>query len=242
MDAHDIPTVSISNHCVVLDLDSTLIATQESLQSLRDLKILSDPRLMDLRRRIYHITIEDLEKPGIGTKYEFWGVTRPHLQQFLIFCFSYFKVVAVWSAGRRQYVEAIVDHIFKDLPKPHAVFTYDDIQRDGDNHIVKPLEKMMQSHPVLARYMSLENTFAIDDNSMTFYRNPANGVLIPEYLPALTIDAFSCDDPTLIQLQLWLLQPGVAKAQDIRKLDKTKIFATSVQAYQRASNTVYNFM
>lgn len=242
--ADDIPAVAMTNHCIVLDLDLTLLSTQESTESLATMKILSDPQLMELRKRIYYITIEDLEKPGIGTRYDFWGVTRPHLNKFLMFCFSYFKIVAVWSAGKRPYVEAIVDHLFKDLPKPHVVFSYDDVIMTPQGHVEKPLLKMINYDLVLKRNMSLENTFALDDNSMTFYHNIDNGILIPAYEPALNITAFMRDDPTLLQLQSWLLLPEVATAKDIRKLDKSRIFSTSLSAYKEKLAGVpgYNFI
>jgi hypothetical protein len=230
--ADNIPSSSITDKCIVLDLDQTLIATQDSVDSLKSLNILSDPNLISLRNRVYYITIEDLEKPGIGTKYDFWGVTRPHIHEFLLFCFSYFKIVAVWSAGKRPYVEAIVDHIFKDLPKPHVIFTHDDIEIGPKGHIEKPLVKMIESNPILRRYMSLQNILAIDDNPMTFFRNHDNGVLIPAYDPALNVNAMARDDPSLLQLKYWLLQPEVAYSRDVATLDKTRIFSTSLESYK----------
>ena len=85
MPRDDIPAVAITNNCIVLDLDQTLIATQDNMSDLYQLKIATDPKLIDLRKRTYHIVIDDLENPGVGTKTEMWGVTRPHLQEFLIF-------------------------------------------------------------------------------------------------------------------------------------------------------------
>lgn len=237
----DISRVSMTNKCVVLDLDQTLIATQDDKDSLKDLKILSDPNLLSLRNRTYHITIEDLEKPGIGTKYDFWGITRPHTKEFLMFCFSYFKIVAVWSAGKRPYVEEIVDYLFKDLPQPHIIFTYDDTIIGPGGHVEKPLTKMIEINPVLRRNMSLQNTFAIDDNSSTFHKNRGNGILIPAYNPALNVKAMERDDPTLLQLKYWLLQPEVANSRDVNTLDhprdantisRPNIFSTSLDFYK----------
>ena len=230
--ADDIPSTSITDKCIVIDLDQTLIATQDSVDSLRQLGILSDPNLLSLRNRVYYITIEDLEKPGVGTKYNFWGVTRPHIDEFLIFCFSYFKIVAVWTAGKRPYGEAIVDHIFKDLPKPHVLFTYDDVEFGPQGHILKPITKMIESNPVLRRNMSLQNTFSLDDNVMTFYNNHGNGILIPAYDPSSSSNALARDDPTLLQLKYWLLQPEVVNARDVTVLDKSKIFSTSLESYR----------
>jgi len=229
----DIPSTSITNKCIVIDLDQTLIATQDSMDSLKNMGILSDSKLISLRNRIYYFTIEDLEKPGVGTRYEFWGVTRPHLTEFLIFCFSYFKIVAVWSAGKRQYVEAIVDHIFRDIRPPHVIFTFDDVVIGPKGHIGKPLISMIDSNSVLLRYMSLQNTFAVDDNSMTFRDNEGNGILIPAYDPASNVNAMARDDPSLLQIKYWLLQPEVVKASDVTVLDKSKIFSTSIDDYKK---------
>ena len=232
VDADDIPSTSITNKCIVLDLDQTLIDTQDDVKSLKTFGILSNPQLMSLRKRVYYITIEDMEKPGIGTKYDFWGVTRPHIQEFLLFCFSYFKIVAVWSAGKRPYVEAIVDHIFKDIRPPHAIFTYDDVSIGPEGYVEKKLTKMFDSDPILKKNMSLQNTFVLDDTYMTFIFNDENGILIPAYQPASNIEALSRDDPTLLQLKYWLLLPEVVNTNDVRELNKEDIFSTSLTVYR----------
>lgn len=213
---------------IVLDLDETLVATQEKMATLNKLKILSDPQLLKLRKRTYRIKIEDLEKPGYGTAYDFWGVTRPHVPEFLLFCFSYFKIVAVWSAGQKPYVEAIVDELFKDLPKPHVVFTFDDVLQDERGNIEKPLKKMMNSHPVLKQHMTHANTLVLDDNHGTFVHNPNNGVLIPKYNPKASVASLSDNDNALLQFRDWLLLPEVVSAPDVTKLPKHDVFVDRV--------------
>jgi hypothetical protein len=229
----NIPKVSLTDKCIVLDLDQTLIATQDDIESLQELGILSDPKLLSLRQRTYIITLDDLEKPGIGTKLDCWGVTRPHIDDFLMFCFSYFKIVAVWSAGQRKYVEAIVDHIFKDIQQPHIIFTYDDIIFDNKKNPGTPLLHMIEDNTILKRYMSLKNTLALDDNPTTFTKNIKNGVLIPAYEPALNVTALSQDDPTLLQFKNWLLLSDVINSKDVQLLDKNKIFTTSLSSYKK---------
>lgn len=215
------PRKSRTDKCIVIDLDQTLIATQPDFNSLYQFKILSDPKLMELRSHIFYITIEDLEKPGIGTKYDFWGIIRPHVKEFLKFCFSYFKVVAFWSAGKRPYVEAIVDIICQDLPVPDIIFTHDDIVM-GPAGVEKPLTKMFKAFPALG--MTLQNTFILDDNATTFIHNQKNGILIPAYEPKSSIEAFNADDPALLQLMQWLSQPEVMQANDVTKLNTHNIF------------------
>jgi len=224
-----ISNLSISNKCIVLDLDHTLVATQENIKSLQDLNILSDPKLINIRNRVYHINVENYEKPGIGTNHSYWGITRPHVKEFLIFCFSYFKIVAVWSAGKPDYVEKIVDYLFKDISPPHIVLTYNDILIDSSGNVNKPLTTIFQYN----NHMSHFNTFALDDISSTFSLNPLNGILIPKYSPSLNLNSFASDDPSLLQLKSWLLLPEVIASNDVRSLDTSKIFTTSLLTYQK---------
>lgn len=236
VESHDIPFTSITDKCIVLDLDQTLIATQDDMISLKKSGILSDPKLMSLRSRMYHIVIDDLNKPGEGSRFECWGITRPHISEFLIFCFSYFKIVAVWSAGTRSYVEAIVEHIFRDIRKPHIIFTRDDIMKG----VEKPLVNMINSCDLMKQYMSLDNTLALDDNSSTYIHNPDNALLIPAYEPT-SADAMGRDDPTLLQLKYWLLQPEVVNCKDVRTLNKDGIYSNSLESYKNRLGFGYKF-
>jgi hypothetical protein len=224
MPMHDIPKMSMTDKCIVLDLDQTLIATQEDVESLYDLKILTSPKYISLRSRIYHIRLEDLEKPGVGSKYDFWGITRPNIDEFLLFCFSYFRIVAVWSAGKKPYVEAIVDHIFKDLPQPHIVFTHDDIDYDAEKNILKKLTKLIDYNSLTRENITLDNTFALDDNPTTFRNNPANGILIPAYEPECTIESFLQKDDDLLKFKHWLLSPEVMYSTSVSQLNTSDIF------------------
>jgi hypothetical protein len=228
-----LPHKSLTDKCIVLDLDQTLIATQDTKESLKRLGIFSNPHNMHVRPRVYDLHIEDYEKPGSGSKYNFWGIIRPHLHEFLVFCFNYFKYVVVYSAGKRPYVEAIVDDIFRDLPMPHAVFSYDDIIMNSAGQVEKPLTKIIAMAPHVLHGMSLENTLAIDDNPTTFHHNMGNAVLIPAYEPhTSSVTGIEMDDVTLLQLKYWLLQPEVIKNTNVALLDKTTIFTTPIEMYK----------
>jgi|LSQX01.3.fsa_nt_gb hypothetical protein len=220
-----------ANHCIVLDLDETCVHTMESSSTdkLRELEIFTNPRYLPLRKRIYTISITDVldtDRKGGGNHSEMWGIMRPHLKEFLLFCFSHFKIVAVWSAGRAGYVEAICDVIFKDIRPPHVIFTYDDCEANNSGILQKPLLKMINSDPVLKKHMSLENTFAIDDRLSTFDGvNPHNGILIPLYEPNPTPASMAMDDLALEQLKLWFRANPTG---NVMEMDKSKIFSTSL--------------
>jgi hypothetical protein len=160
---------------------------------------------------------------------ELWGITRPHVREFLIMCFSYFQIVAVWSAGQKKYVEAIVDYLFGDLRRPHVVFTYDDCEESDDGFLVKPLEKMISTVKGLDQYMSLYNTLAIDDRLSTFSPvNPYNGIVIPPYDPLFTISSLNQADERLKQLSRWFLRPDVIASTNVQLLDKSNIFTPNI--------------
>jgi hypothetical protein len=234
-----LPEQSQTNKCIVLDLDQTLIATQddEYYHKLFELGVLSDPSLLELRNRIFYFTVEDFTTPGSGTTDVFWGVSRPHVHEFLVFCYSYFRMVAVWSAGGRRYVESIVDYLFKDLPYPTIVYSADDTvitPRKTEKPLIKMIDQFAE--------MDVTNTLIVDDNQYTFVHNVDNAILIPAYEPGVrnkkgyivpTIEGLMEDDIALQQLKYWFLLPEVANSEDVAQLDKDNIFTTSIEEYQR---------
>lgn len=93
---------------------------------------------------------ETLVHTGTGQDYKFqieeeWvsGTIRPHLREFLWTVNDLFDVVAVWSAGERDYVHGIVDRVFPY--QPDLIWT----REECDTYVewgsvcrVKPLTKM----------------------------------------------------------------------------------------------------
>lgn len=230
----------LTNHCIILDLDETLVHASEKMDFFFRSGILTDSKLIDIRERSYVISIDDVvERRGTGSKTHLWAMTRPYLKEFLIFCFNYFKVVAVWSAGRNRYVHKTVEAIFKDVATPHVIYTRDDCE-ENNRDLFKPLRKMIQNEPGLNNYMSLTNTFALDDRESTYSRNPGSGILIPPYEPNANLNDLRIKDNALLQLMNWLKQDHVMKSNDISKLDKTLIFTQPLNANPSNVPSIYN--
>jgi TFIIF-interacting CTD phosphatase-like protein len=195
---------------------------------------MKDPQYLDLRRRLYRFQLEDiLRKKGEGIVSTMWGVKRPHLDEFINFAFSYFRIVAVWSAGQPSYVEKICEIIFRDHRPPHLIYTSDDCVTALDGYFEKPLQRMFSSTPSIASMMDHSNTFMVDDRPWTFRQNPHNGILIPRYTPHSDESSSSDIDPywllsdnqALPELIDWFSQPEVMSARDVRYLDKSNIFS-----------------
>jgi hypothetical protein len=217
---------SRTNLVLVLDLDETAVHSYSN--GLADYQRLGIEKMPDLRSRTYLLTLNDVVTPhGQGEVNKIWGIERPHLNEFLIFCFSYFRMVIVWSAGQYKYVHAIVDTIFANILPPHHVMTWDDcIKVDG---ICDKDLNIIYRHPELGAYANPSNTLIIDDREHSFQRNtPENGILIPPYNPDLRIDSLRSDDIAFLQLQAWLQRPEVINSTDVRKLNKKGIFRSSI--------------
>jgi TFIIF-interacting CTD phosphatase-like protein len=187
--------------CIVLDIDLTLVHTQDTMKSLSEL-----PDTM--RKQAYVIALDD----GY-----MWGLERPHLQQFLEFCFDNFVIVNIWSAGKKGYVHAIVDRITRDTHAPHAIFTFDDLLLENNTYS-KPLYKMWEDE-ILSKFMNERNTLIVDDNDITFQHNIRNAIQIPEYFPSVN-EQGEDDDDCLLQLIQWMKESGVLYSSDVREIEK----------------------
>lgn len=236
---------TITDRAIVLDLDNTLIHTFDDIESMNKLGIYkknnNQEGISALKSRIYRFCLEDCDIPGMGEKDDHWGVMRPGLHgslysknDFIAFCFNYFRFIVIFSAGTKNYVEAIVKAIFTEAKmQPHAVFYREFVEKgydseeeeDEDNHHpVKPLEMIINSHEVFRENLSLKNILALDDIDTTFEKNPNNGILIPEFTPKPTLNGIRKDDNSLDLLTNWLMRKDVIESEDVRNLDKNTIF------------------
>ncbi len=225
-------SLTITDFTVVLDLDLTLICSQDEFNSFKDLGIINNPKLLELKQRSYCIKLTDLEKPGDGSKYDFWGLRRPFTDEFLLFCFNYFKYVIVFSAGEYNYVHSIVDVLFKRLRRPHLILTRDDLVAKSK----KPLTKIVNSEFGKSHHIKLNQMITIDDNEEAFVKNVKNAIHIPPFEPTLTIDSLSQKDNQLLKVKYFLLQPVVRSCQDVTKLDFSKVFNLEPDDYKKLAN------
>lgn len=210
----------LTQRCIILDLDETLVHSSEDYIKLMTLQPFNDPVMLDLRSRMYNLSLDSYIKPPTV-----WGVTRPYTEDFLLFCFGYFSKVCVWSAGTPEYVRKIVDEIFPSGYKPDVVYNRSHCYYTQEGDIFKPI-KIMARDENLEKILRLDNTLFLDDRPQAFLKNPDNGIVIPAYEPDETYESYVQDDTALPELMDWLLQPEVLRTSDVRLLDKTKIFSS----------------
>lgn len=221
---HSKPGHSLTNKVLVLDLDETLVhsifmqgSEKEGLKVAEKIGIYTKPEYKDIVSRSYRIKIHDPMTPkGTGVVYGCWGVLRPHVYDFLLFAFRYFKSVIIWSAGVTEYVDEICTLLSRDIRPFDLIYTREDCIAYGDVY-VKPLSK-------LTEFGDLSNMYIVDDKKEGCIDNPDNAIIIPPYVPKATPGSIRTDDDALLRLIRWFERDDVMNAKDVRILDKTKIF------------------
>ncbi len=224
---------TLTDKCIVLDLDETLVSSAGNMATYDKLGLAKEA---DLAPRSYVIIMRDvLSTRGEGKIIKMWGIIRPHTSEFLIFCFSYFRAVIVWSAGKYGYVHEIVPVAFADICQPHAILTWDDCVKINDI-CVKDLS-VLYNDKRLQPYVRPDNTLIVDDRTVSFKHTPRNGILIPPYSPDHNLANFRADDIALLQLRAWFLRPEVQMAPDVRELDKSEIFNRDLSSLLSTSDS-----
>lgn len=218
---------------IVLDIDATLVHTHGELDNFKMLKVYDPKTQMELRKKVYTMVLVDVStEPGEGEVTELSGIYRPYLKEFLDFCFNYFDNVVIWSAGKKKYVEKMCELMFPLKNQPILIFNYDDCESDENDFITKPLEKIYR-HKNCKGKLSTKNTFVLDDREDTFSLNKRNGVLVPEFESDMSLeDIHHHKDNNLLKLMAWLSTKEVKESTDVKKINKSNIFTTSLQEYK----------
>jgi hypothetical protein len=214
---------------IVLDLDSTLVSSDEDFKMFK--------QIVDNRKNneyFLYDRVHDFLYINEKSSVPMWTLLRPYTREFIYFCLSYFDGVILWSAGQKHYVHSIKNILFPtDISQPFLVLTSDDTNFIKKSIINKPLTKVFEQ----LKTATPQNTLVVDDRSDTFSLNHHNGILIPKFEPN-DLHEINKDDATLLQLMGWLCTPEVLNCTDYRTLDKSKIFNISVEEYATRINKI----
>lgn len=214
---------TITDKGIILDLDETLVRTFSDISQIESLGLLDNPKL---RSRVYHMELQDVAvAKGEGQITQLWGVVRPHVHEFLKFCFSYFKVVAVWSAGKKEYVHAIVELLFRDIRPPDYIYTNDHCHIEDAGDLSKPLNFMFTATDIL-RKANAYQVIILDDRLDVCRHNQEACITIPPYSPEASVKELLADEQILPILINWLMRPDIVSSKNLWKIDKKRIFSS----------------
>jgi hypothetical protein len=228
----NIPFKTISDFAIIWDLDETLIHSYSEQKDIKKFQHnLIDPN-SPYKKDIYTLSLTDYdnESRGTGDRFPMKGVIRPYAKEILAWCFSYFKVVGVWTAGIHLYGHEVVNILFNEICVPDIIYTREECVTNDVMHHGKPLSKLYKSLE-FGKSLNEKNTFIIDDNDRSFnHRNPNNAIEIPAFDPKIKIhnnmlkfvdkNNMIYDDDCLIKLKKWFESNKVINSKDIRTLDK----------------------
>jgi TFIIF-interacting CTD phosphatase-like protein len=207
--------VSVTDKCIVLDMDETLVHSFERHLEKNEINI-EDPANFDIRERLYYFDY------GRGTRRKIIGIKRKFLDEFIEFCSWYFRLVIIWSAGEDSYVKRTCKWIFRNYKSPYVILTREKCSGD---ELSKPLRFLIENKNI--KNLRYENTFIVDDKESTFIlENPENAIHIPAFtMSTLTPENIRSDsDNYLLDLMIWFQRKEVVKSKDVRLLDKSSIF------------------
>lgn len=186
---------------IVLDVDECLLHTH-------DKSILTGIRNYEFgERRVLKIDIDEMQ---------FIAYARPMVRKFLKFCNKYFNKVIIWSAGSKNYVDAIVKLLFWEINNPYIIMTRDDCSKTNNGELYKPLSK------VYAKVQGSDstNTILVDDREFNSVDDPYNIINIPRYEPKRNEKGFEEDDIHLTDIMYWFCIPEVRNSKDIKLVTK----------------------
>lgn len=187
---------------IVFDIDGTLVKTGILLNELTMNAFLED--------RLFYVWLyespEGLEERTLKKVY---ALKRPYINELFELTRNHFNIY-FWSAGKKNYVEQVLNNIINFEPK--GVFTREDMFKAN---IVPPLKPISYLQKVTNNAINPSNTIHVDDLEITFSLNKENGLLIPEF--------YGKDE----DICLYILKTFFDKIKylniDARKIDK-KIF------------------
>lgn len=103
---------------IILDLDETLCHTFKRIRDFKKLKLTEINEGAAILKRCYILDFYD----GTNRQQEhLWGIKRPHLDEFLSYCFSHWDYVIVYTAGTEDYAKKLVEVLFTKQT-PHYIF------------------------------------------------------------------------------------------------------------------------
>lgn len=225
---------STTDKTLMLDIDNCVVCTKSKMEELvgddHQPGLTSHPRFADFRGRLYRKILSDVEgAPGSGNNFDYWGIRRPYLDEFLAWAFTYFAHVGIFTAAMDEYAQQMVHEvIFRNSPiKPSLIFSRANMD---DAETTKPLINVVNYNDYTRNTLSLSRMVLVDDIPENFAQNPRSGILIPAYKPAATYEGIMAKDRCLEQLQAWFMQPCVRDGK-LDELDKSTIFNYTPEEY-----------
>ena len=200
---------------IFIDIDETLTHVRSDTHRFKRLDLQNDKENFDLLERCYIMSFK-----GENQKQEhMWGIKRPYLDEFIRYCRKRFDIVALYTAGMKDYGEQSAKILFPNVGDLDYIYTREhcvDIERsipsweeDDSGKLVcsttvvmdhvKPLGKLLKEMPELAD-VDPQKVLMVDNKESNFDYNVHLGLTISDYVPEATIESIRYDDRALLHM------------------------------------------
>lgn len=128
------------------------------------------------------------------------GIPRPHLKDFLLYCFKTFNSVSIWTNASDYWYQEVYNKILKPILEKgnynfYLVFTHNRSTLTTNKYYhndycglesrlkyIKPLRKIWHAKTLYPNF-NKHNTLIVDDTYHTYQSNYGNAIPIPTYYP-----------------------------------------------------------
>lgn len=148
---------------VVLDIDGTLVFT---------------------RKIENQASLDGIKRADFNLMNAFETVKRPGLDEFLLFCFTRFKSVSIWTAGSEAYAAYIAANICPQGQRFSSIRCIDHCVLEMNMYgyaVRKPLNELWRHGSGLEVDELLKTTLIIEDSPETCAYNADNAIFLPSY-------------------------------------------------------------
>lgn len=143
------------------------------------------------------------------------NLSRPHLKEFLHFCFKSFDHVSIWTAASPKWFSHAYHHVIRpNMPKNkqfHFIWCLPECCRivcNGMMHVVKPLANVYSRY---ADTHNTHNTIIVDDSPSVCVLNKPNSIIVSKFKSNVHVK-----DDVLQHLIQYLKH--VVRLRDVRKM------------------------
>jgi TFIIF-interacting CTD phosphatase-like protein len=173
--------------------------------------------VLDIDETLLFGSVEMVGQPGAVTMpcRTAAAVLRPHVEEFLDFCFDRFAQVALWTAAAPVWLDFVVTHVL--APRPWAFTWHRSRCVTVSGHapatvLCKPLSKVWAAAGRRAAGWTRTSTIIVDDVAANAVRNRGNAITVPSFR------GDTAHDDALRRLQLFLDMPAVRNVPDVRAI------------------------
>ena len=113
---------------------------------------------------------------------QFAITARPHLREFLAFCFDRFERVSIWTAAEKGWYDRCYEDVLKPNLPEGKLFHFVRARSLNKTMSFNPVKRLTDIYKAYPNLYNSTNTLIVDDNPLTYADNVDNAIPIQPFL------------------------------------------------------------